>query len=98
MCWSVVQCPIRPLWCRHGPGVMVLKTLSQALSYSCLCLRRPVVCQLLSLLLQAPNCSFERIFVLPLTSISMSKGTGVVTRWAVHAASCFPAADFAAAL
>lgn len=29
---------------------------------------------------QAPNCPYERIFVLPLTSISMSKGTGVVTR------------------
>ena len=30
--------------------------------------------------LQAPNCPYERVYVLPLTSISMSKGTGVVTR------------------
>ena len=30
--------------------------------------------------LQAPYCHYERIYVLPLTSIAMSKGTGVVTR------------------
>lgn len=31
------------------------------------------------LLLQAPNSPFERIHVLPLLTISMEKGTGVVT-------------------
>lgn len=28
---------------------------------------------------QSPNCPFERIYVLPLLTISMDKGTGVVT-------------------
>eukprot|EP01041_Mallomonas_annulata_P005685 gene5685-11472_t len=34
---------------------------------------------LLGLPLSAPNCTYERIYTLPLLSISMSKGTGVVT-------------------
>ena len=29
--------------------------------------------------MQSPNCPFERIHVLPLLTISMDKGTGVVT-------------------
>lgn len=30
-------------------------------------------------LLQSPNCPYQRIYVLPLLTISMEKGTGVVT-------------------
>jgi leucyl-tRNA synthetase len=34
---------------------------------------------LIGLALSAPNCTFERVYTLPLLTISMGKGTGVVT-------------------
>lgn len=34
---------------------------------------------LLGTALSAPLCSFERVYTLPLLTISMNKGTGVVT-------------------
>jgi leucyl-tRNA synthetase len=34
---------------------------------------------LIGLALSAPNCTYERIYTLPLLTISMGKGTGVVT-------------------
>ena len=34
---------------------------------------------LIGLALSAPNCAYERIYTLPLLTISMGKGTGVVT-------------------
>lgn len=34
---------------------------------------------ILGLPLSAPNCPYERIYTLPLLTISMGKGTGVVT-------------------
>ena len=43
------------------------------------CLVKVKGSDLLGLPLKAPNCPFERVYTLPLLTISMSKGTGVVT-------------------
>eukprot|EP01038_Epipyxis_sp_PR26KG_P005664 gene5664-7821_t len=43
------------------------------------CLLKMTGADLLGLALIAPNSSYEKVYTLPLTTISMSKGTGVVT-------------------
>ena len=51
--------------------------------------------ELMGLPVKAPLCSYERVYVLPLTTIKMDKGTGVVTSVPSDAPDdyCFPQED-----